>query len=158
MDSKLEVIPATQRSDGTWRKPIRVRRGFNPARFCETFEDGSKSQSGDSEDKGIEHGNSRGSGDPRDSLPHTGVATADDSKSISSTHNNKGTSDGSYATRQIAPSISEDPFASCSNFTDADGLEVFSATVASNFANEDRILIDPVRLFDPGYEIVIITF
>jgi hypothetical protein len=37
-----------------------------------------------------------------------------------------------------------DPYASCSSFTKADEFDVFSATVASNVANEDRILVDPV--------------
>uniref|UniRef100_A0A7S0NBD2 PPM-type phosphatase domain-containing protein n=1 Tax=Cryptomonas curvata TaxID=233186 RepID=A0A7S0NBD2_9CRYP len=38
-----------------------------------------------------------------------------------------------------------DPYASFCSFTKADEFDVFSATVASNVANEDRILVDPAR-------------
>jgi hypothetical protein len=37
-DDKYDVIPASQRPDGTWRKEIRVRKGYVPQDEVKKFE------------------------------------------------------------------------------------------------------------------------
>ena len=142
MDSKAEIIPATQRSDGTWRKSIRIRKGFVPESLGDTQSDIPSSRidrlNEDNKDEAAELTSSK-----RDSQHQPGVdgVIATRSKSLNSGNGISGVSSSLRQDSMLGPF---DPFASCCDFLDTDGLEVFSATVASNIANEDRILVDSV--------------
>jgi hypothetical protein len=151
MDGKHKVIAATQRSDGSWRKPVRVRKGFDPMSLPDPLETVSANRCEDgrsdgSEPKSEESAAGRSSGHTiEDVSRHSSKETVNSSTGSRPESVGKGTTEESEALKRLLNSGPLDPFASCCNFVEAGGFDVFTATVASNVANEDRILIDPVR-------------
>ena len=153
MDSKQEFVAATQRSDGTWRKPVRIRKGFNPANLIDPFDSSSDSICDDnSSDVGnkrlsIDDSADRSSGHSGEAASRRNNQDSVKTAPLTVSGTGKGMSEGSDTLKQLLSSGPLDPYASSCNFIEAGGYGVAYATVASNLANEDRILIDTVWRF-----------
>jgi hypothetical protein len=141
-----DCVPPSQRSDGSWRRAIRVRKGFDPSRVCDPFAPpSSRFQDDDSgEDTeqmaGKHEQASRSSGGANDAPSSSTAAeyVGEDAARGAAAGKEEENLKKAFMTGPL------DPYACCCSFTKADEFDVFSATVASNVANEDRILVDPV--------------